>query len=203
MTEVARQASMDERLAELSRRMLDLHISRIGEMPRVELYLEQVLSTVSAELSLISLPNETTITGPMVNSYVKRRIVPAPTNRRYTRRHLATLLFVCSFKRVFSIAQVEALLNSMWSAGIDMAGAYDGLVDAFEHALADLFSGGGGGAAAAHAEVSLGGGAALDQLLSAAILALANKVYAEQTLAIIGDSADPDEGSPRVYSTVP
>lgn len=174
----------EKRLGELAQRMRSLHISRIGEMPRVGLYLYQVLEIVSGELELISVPGETTITGSMVNNYVKRKIVPAPTNKRYTRRHLATLLFVCSFKRVFSIAQVEKMLLAMYGEGIDMSAAYDGLVDAFELALSELFSGGGGGAAAARAEVSLGGSAELDRLLSAAVLALANKVYAEQTLAL-------------------
>ena len=185
MSEAHTSASLDEHLDGLAARMRYLHVSRIAEMPRVELYLEQVLAIVSSELDLIALPGEVTITGPMVNSYVKRKIVPAPTNRRYTRRHLASLLFVCSFKRVFSIAQVEELLGSMNDAGIDMAAAYDCLVDAFESALADLFGGNGSGAAAAHAEVSLGGGEQLDRLLSAAVLSLANKVYAEQTLALM------------------
>ena len=91
----------------LARRMREAHIMRIDEMPRIELYLDQVLALVSQSLSFMALPGEELITGSMVNNYVKQRVVPAPRRRRYTRRHVATLTFVCAFKRVFSINEIK------------------------------------------------------------------------------------------------
>ena len=95
--------------ADLSQRVRTLHIARIDEMPRIDLYLDQVLSLVSEELSFMALPGEMLLTGSMVNNYVKQKLVPAPARRRYTRRHVATLIFVCAFKRVFSISEVKDL----------------------------------------------------------------------------------------------
>ena len=131
---------VSEAARELAQRMTTVHISRIDEMPRIELYLDQVLSLVSDELAFMALPGEDLITGSMVNNYVKQRLVPAPVHRRYTRRHVATLLFVCAFKRVFSISEVKALYEACVERSIDVASTYDDLVAAVERALAARFA---------------------------------------------------------------
>lgn len=131
---------VSEAARELAQRMTTVHISRIDEMPRIELYLDQVLSLVSDELAFMALPGEDLITGSMVNNYVKQRLVPAPVHRRYTRRHVATLLFVCAFKRVFSISEVKALYEACVERSIDVASTFDDLVAAVERALAARFA---------------------------------------------------------------
>ena len=74
----------------------------------------------------MQLPGETLLTGSMVNNYVKQGVIPAPHKKRYTRRHLASLLFVCAFKRVFfSIAQVKQLMERIYASGVDLAWLYD------------------------------------------------------------------------------
>ncbi len=126
--------------AELVQAMQTLHISRVDEMPRIELYLDQVLSIVTTELAPLYEPGEKIITGSMVNNYVKQRVMPAPTRKRYTRRHLASLLFVCSLKRVLSIAQVAQVLTLCREAQIDLPRAYDSMCSALEHMLGTCFT---------------------------------------------------------------
>ncbi|WP_307738593.1 DUF1836 domain-containing protein [uncultured Parolsenella sp.] len=183
----------DEAVRELARRMTRIHISRIDEMPRIELYLDQVLSLVSGELAFMALPGEDLITGSMVNNYVKQRIVPAPVHRRYTRRHVATLLFVCAFKRVFSISEIKALYEACVGRGVNVATTYDDLVHAVELAMAARFAelaGENGEAAVAAPAVTLrdadGNAPApdLDRIMSAGVGAVADKVFVEQMLAL-------------------
>ena len=88
------------RAGALSEYMASVHIYRIDELPRIELYLDQVITLVCDELAFMCLPDEQTLTGSMVNNYVKQRLIPAPKRKRYTRRHVASLLFICAFKRV-------------------------------------------------------------------------------------------------------
>ena len=38
----------DEAYAELAQQMQSLHLARVAEMPRIELYLDQVLSIISS-----------------------------------------------------------------------------------------------------------------------------------------------------------
>lgn len=126
--------------AELSDHMRTLHISRISEMPRIELYLDQLLSLVEMELSFMYSPGEKVVTGAMVNNYVKQGLLPAPVRKRYTRNHLASLLFICAFKRVLSIAQVAQLRGMCTRAAVTVEDIYDAFVEQFEQAIASHFA---------------------------------------------------------------
>ena len=195
----------DGQRRELAERMRSVHLSRIREMPRIELYLDQLLTLVSQELEFMEVPGETLVTGSMVNNYVKQGVIPAPHKKRYTRRHVAALLFVCALKRVFSIAQVTTLAAMIWTSELDLESLYDRSCEALERALAARFScavgeGDDGAAQGGDAEKDLapepvpmlelldrsGDPAApeLARVLQAAIDALAAKVAVEQTLLL-------------------
>ena len=180
---VTTRVSPNQREA-LAERMRAVHISRIREMPKIELYLDQLLTLVSQELEFMQLPGETLVTGSMVNNYVKQGVIPAPHKKRYTRRHVASLLFVCALKRVFTIAQVSQLAALIWTSA------------ALEAALAQRFS---QGEKDGEAEpiprlvlVDRSGAPAdpeLAWLLQAATEALADKVCVEQTLLLGAEAA--------------
>lgn len=198
----------DGQRRELAERMRSVHLSRIREMPRIELYLDQLLTLVSQELEFMEVPGETLVTGSMVNNYVKQGVIPAPHKKRYTRRHVAALLFVCALKRVFSIAQVTTLAAMIWTSELDLESLYDRSCEALERALAARFSYAAGEGEAARGGDAQGGDAEkglapapvpvlelldrsgdpaapeLARVLQAAIDALAAKVAVEQTLLL-------------------
>lgn len=193
---VAVRAS-DEQRQRLAERMSQVHISRVHEMPRLELYLDQLLTLVSQELEFMRVPGETLVTGSMVNNYVKQGVIPAPRKKRYTRRHVAALVFVCAFKRVFSIAQVRQLMERVYASGLDLEELYDAACALFERGLAACFSPEGGadlavgagpdavGAAAFGLGIDVGGGdAELVRLVESAVASLVTKVYVEQSLLL-------------------
>lgn len=177
----------EDEARELARRMSCAHIARIDEMPRIELYLDQVLALVSQSLSFMALPGEELLTGSMVNNYVKQRVVPAPIRRRYTRRHVATLIFVCTFKRVFSISQIRDLYQACVDRGVNVAATYDTLVGSLEDALAQRFSGA-ERLSTPIVELTDAEGATvapdLARVMEAGVEAVADKVYVEQTLLL-------------------
>lgn len=185
------QPTRFQRAQGLAERMSKVHVYRIGEMPRIELYLDQVLTLVTDELSFMYLPGEQTITGSMVNNYVKQRLLPAPKRKRYTRRHLAALLFVCAFKRVYSIAQLGRIMGMIDEADVDRSALYDDVCAALECSLAEQFAVGPEFVAPvmeprirpvneAGEEVA----PELARVLEAAVASLAAKVYVEQTLGL-------------------
>ena len=177
----------DERRRELAERLGSVHVSRIREMPRIELYLDQLLTLVAQELEFMRLPDETLVTGSMVNNYVKQGVIPAPHRKRYTRRHVASLLFVCALKRVFSIAQVRQLAALIWTSELDLEALYDRSCEALERSLAARFSSGAPAEPTVLELVDTSGRAAdpeLAWLLQAAIDALAARVVVEQTLLL-------------------
>lgn len=128
------------RAGALAEYMSSVHIYRIDELPRIELYLDQVITLVCDELAFMCLPDEQTLTGSMVNNYVKQRLVCAPKRKRYTRRHVASLLFICAFKRVYSIAQLKRIMGMIEEAHVDAGALYDEVVSALECALAEQFA---------------------------------------------------------------
>ena len=140
--EVTAPFDYEQERAQLFETMCNLHISRIEEMPRIELYLDQVLSIVSTELSPLYVPGEKVVTGSMVNNYVKQRIMPAPYRKRYTRRHLSYLMFVCCLKRVLSISQIAQLIDLGKRCELDVSHTYDEFATALEGALAVRFANG-------------------------------------------------------------
>ena len=180
-------AAARERLAE---RMRTLHITRISEMPRIELYLDQVLTLVTQELEFMRVPGDATVTGSMVNNYVKQGVIPAPRKKRYTRRHLASLLFVCAFKRVFSIAQVKQLMERIYASGADFAWLYDEACGLLERSLAACFDGADACESLREEGVGLAEAAErsldpeLERLIEASVASLATKVFVEQTLLL-------------------
>ena len=180
---------------QLAERMGSLHITRINEMPRIELYLDQLLTLVTRELAFMQVPGEAVATGSMVNNYVKQGVIPAPRKKRYTRRHLASLLFVCAFKRVFSIAQVKQLMERVYASGADLAWLYDAACSLLERSLAACFSPDRGnvppdpGIGAPPGEKDLD--PELARLIEAAVASLATKVYVEQTLLLAEGAVRP------------
>lgn len=198
------QASFDygEAYRGLARSMRSLHIARIQEMPDIELYLDQVLSYVSGQLSFMALPDETVVTGSMVNNYVKQRIVPAPERKRYTKLQMATLLYICAFKRVYSIAQIKQMREACGEAGVDMAKSYDELVGVIERALEAQFPEDPHAAVvpfvpevhffdAAGKEVA----SDLARIMGAGIVSVANKVYVEQMLVLAERQLESEEAA--------
>lgn len=138
-TEASEPFDYEQAYLEISSQMHEVHIMRIEEMPRIELYLDQLISLVSTELSPLYEPDDKIVTGSMVNNYVKQKVMPAPTRRRYNRAHLAALMFVCCLKRVLTISQVSSLLLMLEHANVDVEVAYDELACTLERALAARF----------------------------------------------------------------
>ena len=182
----------DEAYAELAHQMQSLHIARVAEMPRIELYLDQVLSIISSELSFM-------YTGAMVNNYVKQRIVPAPTRKRYTRRHIASLIFVCAFKRVLSISQIEQIILTGHELGVDLELAYEGMAGLLEQTIGGLFP----DDPASHPTrldgelqlVDIEGrriGGTLERMLENAVFLLAYKVYEDRMLDLEARQLSPE-----------
>ncbi|MGI6230379.1 MAG: DUF1836 domain-containing protein [Tractidigestivibacter sp.] len=186
----------EERRRALAERMSQLHISRSSELPRLDLYLDQLLSFVSQELSFMQLPDEgPLVTGSMVNNYVKLHVLPAPIKHRYTRKHVAVLICVCAFKRVFSISQVAKVVHMVSREDVDEFQVYDELCSALECSLAEQFAVSPEFVVPAvepeihlvskHEGKSL---TLLERTLEASVVSLASKIYVDQLLAT--DSTD-------------
>lgn len=83
-----------------------------GELPSIELYMDQVISLIKDYLAPFSpLWEGRIVTRSMINNYVKLHIMPAPVNKRYRKEHLAYLIIICILKQTLPIRSIVALIN--------------------------------------------------------------------------------------------
>ena len=81
-------------------------------IPDLGLYMEQVVIYLREELKYLDRgpDNESIITAPAINNYVRKKIMPQPIKKRYYRTHLAYLLILCALKPALSISEIQTLI---------------------------------------------------------------------------------------------
>lgn len=88
-----------------------LQLTDWQNFPRIELYMDQLISILQEELSgLLVPPEEGKVSASMINNYVKVKLVPPPRKKRYERQHISALLMVFVLKSVLSMQELSVLL---------------------------------------------------------------------------------------------
>lgn len=120
--------------------ILDFHCPRYSELPKIELYKDQVINYIEETLKPLNLnPSEKLLTPTMLNNYVKQKVVSPPVNRRYNEKHLAYLIVVCLLKQVYSLTEIcELIRHQIGSCPTDVA--YDLFCFYLESTLKYVFS---------------------------------------------------------------
>ena len=81
-------------------------------LPDMELYMDQVVSLVNRYLDLIPHDEKNPVlTASAVNNYVRLRVMPAPDRKRYSRRHLAMVIMICTMKQSLTLAEIQRILS--------------------------------------------------------------------------------------------
>lgn len=114
----------------------NIHFLRWNELPNIRLYVDQVVNIIEEGLKFyaIAYPNEKLITKSMINNYVKQGIIPPPVNKKYDKNHLACLLIICLFKKIYSINDLGIFLES-YILRDDIDIKFDSLCDSLEYAI--------------------------------------------------------------------
>jgi len=81
------------------------------ELPDIALYMDQVISYMPRQL--INFKEDELLTSAMVNNYIKDGLVPRAEGKRYGPVHLGYLTAVCAMKRVLSVKDMRAMLDSV------------------------------------------------------------------------------------------
>lgn len=82
------------------------------ELPDIDLYMDQVVSMLERHLEPLheTFGAEKVVTPSMINNYVKLGIIPAPVKKRYSKRHLAYLLIICTLKQTLDMATIRRII---------------------------------------------------------------------------------------------
>ncbi len=81
-------------------------------LPTIDLYMDQVIEVVNGYLNplLLFYGEGGEITRPMINNYVKLKMMPAPEKKKYSRIHLAYIIVICTLKQTLNISTIQKIL---------------------------------------------------------------------------------------------
>ena len=101
-----------EFLADMLHKLAKLDYIRPGEIPNIDLYMDQVTTFMDTHLEATKRNEEDKIlTKTMINNYAKNNLLPSPVKKRYSKEHLLVLIFIYYFKNILSINDIQTLLN--------------------------------------------------------------------------------------------
>ena len=115
------------------------HCPRWEELPKLQLYMDQVILVLEETLSMFMEEKEPVVTSTMINNYVKQKVILPPAQKKYGREQLAQLMVVCLLKKVFSINEITSLMAMMMEHHAPGA-AYDSFCVGLEGALKRAFA---------------------------------------------------------------
>lgn len=106
---------MGEKKFVVDEEIKNFHLPRWEEFPKIDLYIDQVVSLLENYLSnYIKSENEKDnhiITKAMINNYVKHGIINAPINKKYNKEHFAYLFVISILKQIYSIEEIKKLIT--------------------------------------------------------------------------------------------
>ena len=85
-----------------------------GEIPNIDLYMDQVTTFMDEQLSSTKRYEEDKIlTKTMITNYTKNNLLPPPVIKKYSREHVLILIFIYYFKNILSIKDIETVLTPL------------------------------------------------------------------------------------------
>lgn len=168
---------MDEFLnTERAQQMREYRLPRFHELPAIEIYLDQLITILHQTLSpLFDDETQQCITASMINNYAKQGVIHRPVKKKYTKEHIAYLIFIALSKQVLSIGSIQRLIQ-IQSETYPLEIAYNYFCTEMECALHAVFSGTEPPADSASRQTQQ------TKLLRADVTAIAHKIYLSKFL---------------------
>lgn len=101
-----------EVLNQWNEQLIAYEMIKIAQMPDIDLYMDQVITFITKQLSIFSKEEpDKIITPSMINNYVKDGIIPRPNNKKYNKTHLISILMLCVFKQILPINDITIFID--------------------------------------------------------------------------------------------
>lgn len=98
----------------LLQRLAKLNYIKPGDVPNIDLYMDQVTTFMDEHLSDVKRYEEDKIlTKTMINNYTKNDLLPPPVKKKYSKEHIYVLTFIYYLKNILSISDIQKLLNPL------------------------------------------------------------------------------------------
>ena len=96
----------------LLKRLVKLNYIKPGDVPNIDLYMDQVTTFMDSQLATSKRHEDDKIlTKTMINNYAKNDLLPPPEKKKYSKEHVLMLIFIYYFKNILSINDIQTLLT--------------------------------------------------------------------------------------------
>ena len=126
----------NEYIESIIAKMHTINYVQPGEVPNIELYMDQVTKFMDEYLeSSKRFNDDKLLTKTMINNYTKNDLLPSPEKKKYTKDHMYILLFIYYLKNILSISDTKAILKPLTEnffnkkEGIDFEDIYKVIFD--------------------------------------------------------------------------
>ena len=97
-----------------SLRLAKLNYIKPGDVPNIDLYMDQVTTFMDEHLSDVKrYEDDKILTKTMINNYTKNDLLPPPVKKKYSKEHIYVLTFIYYLKNILSISDIQKLLNPL------------------------------------------------------------------------------------------
>ena len=104
----------NQEIMEMAEKIAQASLVQIDDIPKIDLYMEQVLSFLEQEMGdSLRQKDETVFTKTMVNNYTKEGILPRPQKKKYNKSHIIMLTYIFILKQILSIQDIKAFFALM------------------------------------------------------------------------------------------
>ena len=103
-----------EDLRKLLDRLKSVSYIKPGELPNIDLYMDQVTTFMDRHLeSSKRYSDDKLLTKTMINNYTKNELLPSPNKKKYSKDHMYLLILIYYLKNVLSITDIQSVLKPL------------------------------------------------------------------------------------------
>lgn len=119
-----------EYVRQLIENLQQLDFIQPGEIPNIDLYMDQVTTFMDEHLRQEKrFEDDKILTKTMINNYTKNHLLPPPEKKKYSKEHMLLLIFIYYFKNVMSISDIRnvfhPLLDMFSNKGVYVDGSFN------------------------------------------------------------------------------
>jgi len=82
------------------------------QIPDLGLYMDQVITFITRVYEpLYGDTTKSYLSAPMINNYVKNKLIPRPSGKKYSRLQIAMLIMIVALKRVCMMEDIREMLR--------------------------------------------------------------------------------------------
>lgn len=126
-------------MSERIEKLLNGHSIPKEEIPKIDLYMDQLLGLFEENFDHFRRTDEDKIlTKTMINNYVKAKVVSRPEKKKYGKEHMIQLAMLYQLKGVLSIHDLHNLLSGIRAEHDSMSDFYDTFLSMENQTIGEL-----------------------------------------------------------------